>query len=76
MNQDEGDTGHRPQSLLSVAQVAIQLGTTTRTIQRWVKAGKFPGAFKLNPQAMRGAIVIPATDVEAVAASGTSLKDE
>jgi excisionase family DNA binding protein len=32
---------------LSVTQVAEQLNVTTRTVERMVKRGEFPGAYKL-----------------------------
>jgi excisionase family DNA binding protein len=34
---------------LTVGQVAKRLGVTTRTIVRWLNAGHFANAYKLNP---------------------------
>lgn len=34
--------------MLTVAVVAERLGVTTRTVQRWVEAGKFPGSERLS----------------------------
>lgn len=47
---------------LSVALAAARFGVSTRTIQRWVAAGHFPGAYKLSP-GLRSPFVIPLDDV-------------
>ncbi len=50
--------------LLSVTDVAEQLGVTVRTVQRWVRDGHFPGAFKVGP-GKTSPYVIPVEDFEA-----------
>lgn len=50
---------------LSTGKVAKMLGVTQRTIQRWIQAGRFPNAFKLDPESERSSYVIPTSDVEA-----------
>jgi excisionase family DNA binding protein len=52
--------------MLTVQQIAVRFETTERTIQRWVKAGKFPGVVVLNPTAKRSQVLIPIEDVEAL----------
>jgi excisionase family DNA binding protein len=38
------------QDILSVREVAKMVGVTTRTIQRWCKAGLVPGVILLSQQ--------------------------
>lgn len=49
---------HRP---LTVAQTAARFNVTARTIQRWVAADIFPGAYHSGPGT--SAILIPIEDV-------------
>ena len=49
---------------LTTQEAADLLGVTSRTIVRWIHAGRFPGAFKLNPRAF----AIPRDEVEKVVA--------
>ncbi|MFQ5614747.1 MAG: helix-turn-helix transcriptional regulator [Anaerolineae bacterium] len=51
--------------VLTSAQAAARLGVTPRTIQRWVAAGVFPNAFKLDPGFIKSPFIIPVEDVEA-----------
>ena len=36
-------------TLYSVKEAAARLGVGTTTVNRWVKLGDFPDAYKLNP---------------------------
>ena len=51
--------------MLSTTMAAERLGVNVRTIQRWVRAGKFAGAFALDPDATRPTYLIPLSAVEA-----------
>ncbi len=51
--------------VLSTGQVAERLGVDPRTVQRWVAAGRFPGAYRLDPDAKQSPYVIPSSDVTA-----------
>lgn len=53
------------EKMLSVTAVASRLVTTSRTIQRWIKEGYFPNAFKGNPDKKSSAYKIPESDVVA-----------
>lgn len=50
---------------IRTSEVAKRLNVTTRTIARWIGAGFFPGAFKVNPDAANSPFVIPVADVRA-----------
>lgn len=49
-----------------VDEVAEMFDVTTRTIQLWLRAGRFPNAKRLNPDLERSPWLIPAADIEAV----------
>lgn len=49
---------------LRVKEAAKMLGVAVRTVQLWVLAGYFPGAFKLNPMVKNSPLRIPRVDVE------------
>ena len=51
---------------LTTADVAAELGVTERTITRWCEAGRFPHAYRLNPEAEKSPWLIPPSDVETV----------
>jgi excisionase family DNA binding protein len=51
--------------MLSTSQVAERLGVNARTVQRWAAAGRFPGAYRLDPDAKKSPYLIPEGDVEA-----------
>ena len=50
--------------LLTAAQVAPRFKVTAKTITRWIDEGKFPNAFKLNPDVSNSPYIIPENDVE------------
>ncbi len=52
-------------TMLTTRQVAERLEVTLRTVQRWVDIGRFPGAYRLDPDANRSPYLIPVADVEA-----------
>jgi transcriptional regulator with XRE-family HTH domain len=54
---------------MTVKQAADRLGVSTRAITKWLQAGAFPNAFKLNPVAKNSPFRIPDTDVEAFEAT-------
>ena len=47
-----------PEKMILAAEAAKRLHVTTRTVQRWVKKGYFPGARKKSPT-LSGAYLIP-----------------
>ena len=51
---------------LSTMEAAQELGVSYRTLQLWVKQGKFPHAYKLDPDALNSPYRIPRTDIEAI----------
>lgn len=57
------DTGENMSDFLSAAEVAKRLNVTPRTIVRWIEAGHFPGAIKVNPYAKNSPFIIPKTSV-------------
>lgn len=48
---------------MSTKAVAKRLGVSDRTIARWLNAGYFPNAYKLNPETYKSAYIIPEVDV-------------
>jgi excisionase family DNA binding protein len=54
--------------LLTVRQVAEMLDVTTRTVQRMVRRGDFPGAYQL-PGGSHSTFVIPKSDLDAYLAA-------
>ncbi len=46
------------EKMILAAEAAKRLHVTTRTVQRWVKKGYFPGARKKSPT-LSGAYLIP-----------------
>ena len=53
------------EELLTCAEVAEHLGVTIATISRWVRAGYFPNAWRINPHGHKSEWRIPKKDVEA-----------
>lgn len=53
---------------LSTSKAAQLLGVSERTVQLWLKKRKFPGAYKLDPDASNSPYRIPLADVEAIQA--------
>lgn len=51
---------------LSTFEAAEELGVSYRTLQLWVKQGKFPNAYKLDPDALNSPYRIPRSDIEAI----------
>jgi excisionase family DNA binding protein len=49
---------------LTVRQVAERLNVDRTTITRWINAGHFPHAYKLNPRSPNSPFRVPNTDVE------------
>ncbi len=49
----------------SVKEAAKRLGVAATTLSRWVKIGRFPNAYKLDPNAKNSPYRIPEEDVEA-----------
>jgi len=56
---------------LTTQEAADVFGVTSRTIVRWIHAGRFPGAFKLNPRAF----AIPKDEIEQVVATKMLIKE-
>jgi excisionase family DNA binding protein len=50
---------------LNTSDVAERLGVDVRTVQRWIAAGRFPGAYRVDPQGSRSPYLIPENDVVA-----------
>ena len=50
---------------LSTAQAAEMFKVDIRTIQQWIKNGRFPNAQRINPKAKRSPHIIPMNDIEA-----------
>ena len=49
---------------LTVEQVAATLNVTARTVRNLIKRGRFPGAYKIDPQATKSTYQIPKADLE------------
>jgi predicted DNA-binding transcriptional regulator AlpA len=49
---------------LKVEQVAEMLSVTPRTVRNLIKRGRFPGAYKLDPESTKSTYQIPYNDVE------------
>ncbi len=52
------------EELLTCAEVAARLGVTIASISRWVRAGYFPNAWRINPHG-KSEWRIPKKDVDA-----------
>lgn len=52
------------QSWYTVNQAAKRLGVSARTVQNLITRGRFPGAWKVDPQAARSSWRIPREDLE------------
>jgi len=52
------------EEMLTCAQVAKMLGVSKQSINRWVKEGHFPNAWRINPRLQSG-WRIPKSDVDA-----------
>ena len=51
-----------PNSLEPTARVALRLGRSVRTIERWVKSGILPPPMQVNGRNLHRAGVMPKTD--------------
>ena len=49
--------------ILTTRKVADRLGVTPRSVQKWIRQGKFPGAYKLDPDGATSPYRIPENDV-------------
>ena len=49
----------------SVSEAAERLGVIPRTVQVWIRKGRFPHAYKLDPFGKRSSYRIPVEDIEA-----------
>jgi excisionase family DNA binding protein len=47
----------------TTTEAGRRLGVSTRTIQRWIEEGMFPGAYRLNPRNPRSHVRIPEADL-------------
>jgi excisionase family DNA binding protein len=54
----------QPVRFLSSGEVALRLGVSPRTIQRWIKGGKFPNSYRLGAST-RAPYLIPQRDLAA-----------
>jgi predicted site-specific integrase-resolvase len=61
---------------LNTADAAERLKVTTRTIQRWCDAGKFPGAFRVGGQGSAWLIPVNAIVVIEDERSQTQIPDQ
>jgi len=50
---------------LTTKQVAQRLGVSKRTVNNLVNRGRFPGAYKLDPDSVNSPWLIPTKEVEA-----------
>jgi len=50
-------------TILTTKEVADRLGVTPRTVQVWIRQGRFPNAYKLNPDGRTSPYRIPEGDV-------------
>lgn len=57
---------------LTVTEAADRLQVTTRAVQKWIAAGSFPNAYKLNPDLSNSPYRIPESDVRALEAKRTA----
>lgn len=63
--QNVSGKGKSVESFTSAAQVAKRFNVTARTVVRWIKEGKLPGAFQVNPDAENSPFMIPVKSVDA-----------
>ena len=49
--------------MLSAKEAAKRLGVAATTLSRWVKIGRFPNAYKLDPKAHNSPYRIPEEDI-------------
>ena len=56
-------------AVLTVEQAAQRLGVTTRAVRKWIRKGRFPNAYKLDPYGQTSPFRIPIKDIEAFEAS-------
>lgn len=49
--------------LLTTKEVADRLGVTPRAVQKWIGQGKFPNAYKLDPDGATSPYRVPENDV-------------
>ena len=64
MLQMELELTNESEEMLTCGQVAKLLGVSKGTINRWVKEGHFPNAWRINPHLQSG-WRIPESDVDA-----------
>jgi hypothetical protein len=50
----------------NVEQAAMEFGVAKTTIHLWLHRGDFPHAFKVDPDKLTSAWLIPAEDIEAL----------
>ena len=55
--------GNQLMTILTTREVADRLGVTPRAVQAWIKKGKFPNAYKLDPDGRTSPYRIPESDV-------------
>ncbi len=48
----------------SVVETALELDVSVRQVQRWIKDGLFPGAYKQKPGGVTSPYRIPAVDLD------------
>ena len=53
------------QRVYTVVETAERLGVTVRAVQEWVRKGRFPHAYKLDPFGLRSPFMIPEEDIRA-----------
>jgi len=53
------------QGYLSTSEAAKRLGVSSKTLLRWIKDGRFPGALQINPYAKNSAFLVPQSALEA-----------
>ena len=56
----------RTDGKLTVKQAAGRLGVSPKTVNKWINAGHFPGAAKMNPLRPKSSYLIPVEDVERI----------
>lgn len=63
------DTGNGGAEVMTVPEAAKFLGVHRRTVLNWVRDGRFPGAYRLDPESPRSHYRLPVLDVVRFAAA-------
>jgi excisionase family DNA binding protein len=61
----KGDRVPEPEKTFSAREAAERLGTNRRVVLRWIKKGRFPNVYKLDPFGVTSPYQIPESDLVA-----------